>query len=69
MTGFSSWLLRQVGRNDPIGDVAREAKADPEFPRTGSVENIEAYVSLHGCSGAVEALRKAIREWAGQVPE
>jgi hypothetical protein len=34
-TGFSRWLFRHVNDRTPIGDLAREAKEDPQWPRRG----------------------------------
>ena len=29
---FSTWLFRQTGRSDPVGDLARTAQADARAP-------------------------------------
>lgn len=37
---LGSWLLRQVTRDDAIGQLAKAAKADPRFPKDGDFEAI-----------------------------
>lgn len=40
---FSEWLTKQKRRNDLVGDIARDAAADPTFPRSGSKAVHERY--------------------------
>ncbi len=67
MTGFKAWLKAQTHRDDPVGDIARDAAADPRWPRGNAklgtlIEHLEA----HGASPApIEALRDAYGKWCG----
>ncbi len=63
MTPFRVWLFQQVDRDDPVGDVARDVKADPWFQQPRLPRAIEAYISSVGCSGAVAVLQRALSEW------
>ena len=70
--GFTQWLLRQKGRRDPVGDLARDVGADiagaqpprvwPRYARRLSQyeEALEAYGA---CQGAMDALQCAWDEW------
>ena len=59
---FYRWLRIQVKRDDPIGDLARDASNDKHFPRSAS-----DYPTLQGhpraCRQARSALAHAFREW------
>lgn len=62
---FTQWLLRQVGRDDPIGDLAGDVGRDPDWPaRSKSLNRLLVYLRSRGtCDGAIAALRAAWREW------
>lgn len=64
---FTKWLLQQAGRDDPIGDLSRDVARDPDWP-AGSDANLgelAGYLrSMGACRGALQALRKAWREWS-----
>ncbi len=67
MTGFKAWLKTQTHRDDPVGDIARDAAADPLWPRGNAklgtlIEHLE---SSGGSPAAIEALRGAYDEWCG----
>jgi uncharacterized protein YozE (UPF0346 family) len=57
---FWAYLKTQAHRNDPIGDLARDAKADKRFPRglrtlatlTRYLENLGAYSAIPAASQA-----------------
>jgi hypothetical protein len=58
---FVRWLFKQAGRNDPVGDLATDAKADLHFPR-GGLKEVRDYLSRY--FGPVQdALDEAIAEW------
>ena len=73
LTSFYPWLLRQAGRADPVGTVAREAAQDPAWPnRTDALPRLDRYLSGRGMPVATrQALRRAYGEWliatAGEV--
>lgn len=39
-----AWLSLQVERNDPIGDLAKDARRDASFPKAGSLKQYLSYV-------------------------
>ncbi len=54
------WLLKQAGRADAIGDLARAAKADRGFPRDGHYKAISRRLNeLQADGEAHEALEQA----------
>lgn len=67
---FYQWLTRNTFRADPIGDFARAAKADADFPRKPSLilsapgpEAVTAYLKDIACLAAKRNIRKAWREY------
>jgi len=58
---FMTWLSQQIDRDDPVGDLARDARDDDKAPR--SVGAFERYIQRVGCLGAQKACAGAIREW------
>lgn len=39
-SAFFKWLLRQLNRDDPIGDLAKDVKRDSNFPKTAKTREI-----------------------------
>lgn len=61
---FTRWLHRQADRDDPVGDLACDAMADPGWPSRGKkLETFEIYLELHGVEPDV--VRQAWAEWKG----
>lgn len=61
---FHRWLLTQTGRNDPVGDLAIDARRDKTFPAGANHRSeLEHYLARHG-DHVVRALRQAWREFA-----
>lgn len=67
---FNQWLKKQVKRNDPIGDLARDAANDSERkPRTLEGWRDHLYDNS-ACDGAFVALGEAYSEWqSGVTPD
>jgi len=67
VTGFKAWLDTQTQRNDPVGDIARDAAADSRWPRgNAKLGTLIGHLESHGASpAAIEALRGAYDEWCG----
>lgn len=66
---FTSWLLDQTDRDDPIGDLANDAKRDAGWPRDATARAaFESHIRRSGSdtSGAVRALHEAWREYSGR---
>lgn len=64
---FNDWLLRQSGRKDPVGGLAREMMDDPDWPRTQDIGTYVRYVEGHGAGPEVQAVvRQAWAEWNSQ---
>ena len=63
---FREWLRQQEHRDDPVGDLARDADRDKHFPRRNAkfrtlVRHLEEQWAI---PPAVEALHRAWEEWA-----
>ncbi|MBQ3681022.1 MAG: sterile alpha motif-like domain-containing protein [Paludibacteraceae bacterium] len=58
---FYSWLLQFKSDNTPLGDLARDAKEDKEFPRhSTSYKNIKAHLDFNSASiDALEIFERA----------
>ena len=62
---FTTWLLWQIGRDDPVGDLASDVARDPDWPSGGrGPGRFLVYLRNRGaCDGAIAALRAAWAEW------
>lgn len=62
---FTRWLTRQSTRNDAVGDLARDAALDPDWPAKASERGIREYIKSRAGdpSAALSALKRAIKEW------
>lgn len=62
---FGRWLLDQAGRADRVGELARHARRDPQFPRDGDFRAISARFNAIGADGDAHAvLEEAELDWA-----
>jgi uncharacterized protein YozE (UPF0346 family) len=63
---FHRWLEQQVGRNDPVGDLAQDVAHDVGFPASAkSKKIISSYLAGAQASGsAIEAFEAAWKEFA-----
>lgn len=59
--GFRAWLLLQTLRRDPVGALARDVRADPDFPRFGTLDDFLAHV---GYGDAAPTVERAWAEWS-----
>jgi uncharacterized protein YozE (UPF0346 family) len=60
---FFRWLLRQLKRDDPIGDFARDAESDRSFPRTNnSLDGLKSH--LFRLNASPEAFVALDEGWA-----
>jgi uncharacterized protein YozE (UPF0346 family) len=70
---FHRWLARQAKRNDPVGDLARDAIGDRDFPVSEAhIDRLRRYLERAGASGpAMNAFEEAWREFCegGQRPK
>ncbi|MBM4277068.1 MAG: hypothetical protein FJ130_04180 [Deltaproteobacteria bacterium] len=61
---FHNWLRKQTNQNDPVGDFARDVKADAESPKNNSIKKWRTYLSNVGaCDGAINAFERAWIEY------
>jgi uncharacterized protein YozE (UPF0346 family) len=62
---FYRWLSGQKHRTDPVGDLARDAVADAQFPRckTRRCEFEDYFWSVGASKSAIVALRRAWTEY------
>jgi len=67
---FVAWLRNQRRRDDPVGDLARDAAADRHWPKAAkSLPRLLDYLAGRGaCPGAVEACRRAWAEFRAGAP-
>lgn len=60
---FHKWLEGQRGRNDPVGDLARDVLGDKGFPLGASTRHeVEDYLSRYG-NHVIQSVRQAWREY------
>jgi hypothetical protein len=65
-TSFGCWLIAQVWKKGWIGDLAKCAKADRDFPRDGDPEAVRTHLSsLQTDSDMFEAVDAAEAAWLG----
>ena len=62
---FYIWLKKQKERDDPIGDLAKDALEDESFPiETDSLKRIRTHLfNIHACDEAIQALSEAFDEY------
>jgi uncharacterized protein YozE (UPF0346 family) len=62
---FYEWLMKQVDRNDPVGDLARDAKSDNQFPVSAThFGRVLGHLAAMGAGQpAKQALQEAWREY------
>jgi uncharacterized protein YozE (UPF0346 family) len=68
---FGQWLISNLGRDEPIGDLARDIDGDSDFPRAAShFQELVSYTEQRGaCAGALDALAEAWMEYCKKYPE
>ena len=77
MYNFRKWLISQRGRNDSIGELARDFAYDfhddardsnePAIPRRFTPVTAREYLLARGgCYGALRTLEAAASEWSRQ---
>lgn len=61
---FYRWLMKQTKRDDPIGDLARDVKADTCWPKRASrIGTMQEHLHEHGAMTSVYlALDRAMME-------
>jgi hypothetical protein len=64
MRSFTDWLTNQEGRDDPVGDLARDKAQDRYWPTTGSVQVYRSHLdSMNAVPNALDALDRAWTEY------
>jgi uncharacterized protein YozE (UPF0346 family) len=68
---FYQWLLPQIDRPDRVGDLARDAVNNKQFPRDSIYyEEIKCYlVSLSASAAAIDSLKESWLEYIQKYPE
>jgi uncharacterized protein YozE (UPF0346 family) len=64
---FSDYLLGQRGRDDAVGELARDAARDPEWPKQRglSFNRLRNYLLVnHASQSTLDALERAWNEYA-----
>lgn len=68
MTDFQSWLATQGDRDDPVGDLARDVRADPDWPGFDDLPVLRGYLRNGGAAPeALDALARAFGEWTASA--
>jgi hypothetical protein len=66
---FGKWLLDQTDRNDRVGDLARDASRDRDWPQARSLRGFQEYLRRRKVGEAVlESLGEAWAEWSALDP-
>lgn len=60
---FATWLRCQAHRDDPVGDVARDASGDPRAPERAAAFLDYARSLPDACPEARAAAEQAVAEW------
>lgn len=61
---FHLWLLAQAGRNDPVGDLAREMRFGAKYLEGYTYEEVRRHMKSVGAPPvALSVLDQAKREW------
>lgn len=61
---FGAWIVAQVERHGLIGDLVKAAKADRNFPRTGSPDDVRKHLNKMQAYGDMfEAVNEAETDW------
>jgi len=63
-SAFFKWLLRQLKRDDPIGDLAKDVKRDPDFPKTAKTREIIRSYIAHKAHVSRETLVAFDESWS-----
>ncbi len=68
---YYQWLLPQIDRPDRVGDIARDAVNDNQFPRESIYyEEIKSYlVSVGACTAVIESMNESWFEYVQKYPE
>ena len=61
--GFHRWLSRQRDRADTVGDLARDAHADPDWDRRSCYSLRDRLDATAAPPEAYDALIQAVHEW------
>jgi len=65
---FSSWLRKQINRNSPLGDFARDVEKDTQWPLYDDLESYNIYLHSKGASGmAFIALKNAWKSFTAYL--
>lgn len=66
---FFEWIEAQAGRNDPVGDIARDIVQDAydnDLFHLSASEWSKRVREMTGQEPALEALDRTLREWEAQ---
>ena len=64
MNNYMQWLFAQRSRQDPVGDLARDAFTDLNW--NGKIKALEAIVLKSGGQTAIDAFDRSRREYSDQ---
>ncbi len=61
---FHDWLSRQIRRQSPLGDLARDVAMDRTFPKDAAASREAVILYLIRCNACEGALLAAKRAWS-----
>lgn len=67
---FYNFLENQIDRDDPVGDLARDAMYDKRFPHIETEGALLSHLRIMGaCDGALDAASEAWKEYERSADE
>lgn len=68
VVGFYEWLMKQKGQRNAVGELARAAARDAEFPKEANFEQILShYVAKKASAQTLAVARSAFRAYERSV--
>ena len=66
---FYSWIVKKhINTKAPVGDLAKDMKADSDFPRRAGKKKIIEYLeSCYACEGCMDAFEEAWGEYISET--
>ncbi len=67
---YKEWILRHVGKDTPLGDLANDISSDKCFPDTSSKSEILDHltgVQHHACSAAIDIFNRSWSSYRAYV--
>lgn len=67
---FYEWIIRLQNRDTPTGDLAYDIAHDSSFPKSGSLEEVEAYLQRKAtCHDVIVTFKTAKRSYLRYIKD